>query len=325
MLVYAGRRLLQSLFVLLLVSLIVFFGIYAVGDPMELLVHPESTPAQIEAARHTLGLDLPVWQQYVVFLKNAVHGDLGTSFIYHRPTLELVLERMPASLELAFVALVFALLVGLPLGILAGLFPGTWLDRTLVTSSILGFSVPNFWQALILMMVFSVWLGVLPPNGRGETGEIFGIQTSLATWDGIRHLILPALNLSLFKIAVVMRLARSGIREVMLKDYIKYARAKGLAAWRIVVIHALKNTMIPLITVIGMEFGSLIAYGVVTEQIFAWPGMGKLTLDSIAQLDRPVVVGYLTLVVFMFIVINLVVDILYSVFDPRIRLGGKRA
>lgn len=324
MAVFIVRRLLQSLVVLWLVSMIVFFGIYAIGDPIELMIHPESTQAEIEAAIRNLGLDQPIWQQYLTFVSNALQGDLGTSFVYNRPTLELVIERMPASFELALVALLLALLIGMPLGMLAGLYPDTWLDRSLMTGSILGFSIPNFWQGLMLIMVFSVILGVLPPNGRGETGTLLGIETSLVTWDGLRHLLLPALNLALFKIAIVMRMTRSGLREVMLSDYIKFARAKGLTPQRIVMVHAMKNTMIPLITIIGMEFGSLIAYGVVTETIFAWPGMGKLTIDSINNLDRPVVVGYLMLVVFMFITINLIVDILYSLFDPRIRLGGSQ-
>ncbi|WP_305856577.1 ABC transporter permease [Balneatrix alpica] len=324
MAVFIVRRLLQSLVVLWLVSMIVFFGIYAIGDPIELMIHPESTQAEIEAAIRNLGLDQPIWQQYLTFVSNALQGDLGTSFVYNRPTLELVIERMPASFELALVALLLALLIGMPLGMLAGLYPDTWLDRSLMTGSILGFSIPNFWQGLMLIMVFSVVLGVLPPNGRGETGTLLGIETSLVTWDGLRHLLLPALNLALFKIAIVMRMTRSGLREVMLSDYIKFARAKGLTPRRIVLVHAMKNTMIPLITIIGMEFGSLIAYGVVTETIFAWPGMGKLTIDSINNLDRPVVVGYLMLVVFMFITINLIVDILYSLFDPRIRLGGSQ-
>ncbi|MFB9887187.1 ABC transporter permease [Balneatrix alpica] len=324
MAVFIVRRLLQSLVVLWLVSMIVFFGIYAIGDPIELMIHPESTQAEIEAAIRNLGLDQPIWQQYLTFVSNALQGDLGTSFVYNRPTLELVIERMPASFELALVALLLALLIGMPLGMLAGLYPDTWLDRSLMTGSILGFSIPNFWQGLMLIMVFSVILGVLPPNGRGETGTLLGIETSLVTWDGLRHLLLPALNLALFKIAIVMRMTRSGLREVMLSDYIKFARAKGLTPRRIVLVHAMKNTMIPLITIIGMEFGSLIAYGVVTETIFAWPGMGKLTIDSINNLDRPVVVGYLMLVVFMFITINLIVDILYSLFDPRIRLGGSQ-
>jgi peptide/nickel transport system permease protein len=322
MTVFVIRRLVQSLIVLLVTSVIVFAGIYAVGDPMEILIAADASPAEREQAVRALGLDRSLVEQYATFLWNALQGDLGRSFVFNQPSISLILARMPATLELAFMALALALVIGLPLGLWAGLRPGTTLDETVMTGSILGFSLPNFWQGMMLIMIFSVWLGWLPSTGRGEVGTILGIKTSLATWSGITHLILPAVNLALFKISLVIRLTRSGVRETMPLDYVKFARAKGLSERRIVSVHVLKNILIPIVTVVGVEFGGLIAFAVVTETIFAWPGMGKLLIDSITRLDRPVVVAYLLVVVTLFILINFLVDILYSLLDPRIRLGG---
>ncbi len=316
------RRLCQSLVILALTSLIVFAGVYAIGDPIEILVPADATQAEIAQAVQSLGLDLPLYQQYLKFVGNALHGDLGNSFVFNQPAIQLILQRLPATLELACVALLLALAIGLPLGLVAGLKPDSALDRGIMTGSILGFSLPNFWQGIMLVLIFSVTLGWLPSTGRGPTGEIFGISTSLASWDGIRHLILPALNLALFKIALIVRLTRSGVRETMPLDYVKFARAKGLRESRVIYMHVLKNIMIPIVTVVGMEFGSLIAFATVTETIFAWPGVGKLIIDSIMKLDRPVVVAYLLIVVTMFIVLYLLVDIIYSVLDPRVRVGA---
>lgn len=316
------RRLCQSVVILALTSLIVFAGVYAIGDPIEILVPADASQAEIAQAVASLGLDLPLYQQYLKFVGNALHGDLGTSFVYNQPAIQLILQRLPATLELAFVALLLALAIGLPLGLVAGLKPDSALDRGIMTGSILGFSLPNFWQGIMLLLIFSVTLGWLPSTGRGPTGELLGIQTSLASWDGIRHLILPALNLALFKIALIVRLTRSGVRETMPLDYVKFARAKGLRESRVIYMHVLKNIMIPIVTVVGMEFGSMIAFATVTETIFAWPGVGKLIIDSIMKLDRPVVVAYLLIVVTMFILLNLLVDIIYSVLDPRVRVGA---
>lgn len=318
------RRLLQSLAVLLVMSVIVFAGVYAIGNPVDILIPPDATQAEREAAIVALGLDRSLPSQYWHFLASALRGDLGTSFIYNEPSVKLILSRMPATLELAVCAMVLAVVIGLPLGMWAGLRPDSPIDRSIMAGSILGFSLPNFWQGMMLIMIFSVFLGWLPSGGRGETGTILGIETSLATVDGLRHLMLPAINLALFKIALVIRLARSGTREAMLTDYVKFARAKGLHSRRIVGVHVLKNIMLPIITVLGMEFGSLIAFAVVTETIFSWPGMGKMIIDSINVLDRPVIVAYLMVVVLMFIVINLVVDLLYSAVDPRVRLSEQR-
>ena len=325
MTVFIIRRLMQSFLVLIVVSLLVFVGVYAIGNPADILIAPDATQSEREAAMVALGLDRPLVVQYGVFLANAVRGDMGRSFVFNQPTLQLILQRMPATLELAFFALFLSIFIGIPLGMLSGYYANTTFDRSVMTGSILGFSVPTFWMGMMLIMIFAVFLGWLPSTGRGETGEILGIKTSLATWDGIRHLILPAISLSLFKTSLVIRLTRAGMRETLPMDFIKFARAKGLKKNRIIFVHVLKNILIPIVTVVGMELGSLIAFGVVTETIFAWPGMGKLLIDSIYRLDRPVVVAWLMIVVMMFIVINLLVDLSYSLIDPRIRLQDVKA
>lgn len=321
MTVFVIRRLMQSILVLAATAVIVFIGVYAIGDPAEMLIAPDATAAERAQVEASLGLDKPLPVQFLAFLGNALHGDLGRSFVFNQPSISLILERLPATLELALVAILIALVLGIPLGLIAGLKPRSITDETIMTGSILGFSLPNFWQGMMLVMIFSVWLGWLPSSGRGPTGHIFGIETSFASWEGIRHLILPAINLALFKLALVIRLTRTGVRETMPLDFVKFARAKGLTERRVVLVHVLKTIMIPLVTVIGMEIGSLIAFGVVTETIFAWPGIGKLLIDSIMRLDRPVVVAYLLVVVSLFILLNFAVDVLYSILDPRIRLG----
>jgi peptide/nickel transport system permease protein len=318
--VFITRRVLQSLVVIFVMSLLVFFGVNIVGDPIDMLINPEADQADIEAAIRALGLDRPIHEQYWYFLVNALKGDLGKSFIFAEPALKLILQRMPATLELAFTAMFMAIFLGIPLGVYAGLRPNSKVSKTIMAGSILGFSLPTFWVGLMFIMIFAVMLGWLPSTGRGETVSLFGIQVSFLTWDGLRHLVLPALNLALFKISLVIRLARAGTREVALQDYIKFARAKGLSSSRVVLVHVMKNIMIPVVTVLGLELGGVIAFAVVTETVFAWPGMGKLLIDSIQLLDRPIIVAYLMITVLMFVVINLVVDIIYSLLDPRVRL-----
>jgi peptide/nickel transport system permease protein len=320
MTVFLIRRLMQAVIVLFVMSLIVFVGVYAIGNPVDILISPEADQMERERAIHALGLDLPMWEQYLVFLQRAVTGDLGRSFAFSTPALQLILERMPATLELAVAAMGLSILIGIPLGMWAGYKPESFAGRAIMAGSILGFSLPTFWVGLMLIMVFAVHLGWLPSNGRGETVEVLGLQFSIFTWSGWTHLFLPALNLALFKMALVIRLTRAGMRENLLMDYVKFARAKGLASGRVIFVHVLKNIMIPVVTILGLELGSVIAFAVVTETIFSWPGMGKLIIDSINQLDRPVIVAYLLITVSMFIFINLVVDILYSVLDPRVRL-----
>lgn len=322
---YAIRRLLQSAVVVIVMSVIVFFGVNVVGDPIDMLINPEADQEDIENAIRALGLDKPIGEQYLYFIKNSLSGNLGTSFIFGEPALKLILQRMPATMELAFSALAMAIFVGIPLGLYAGLKPQSPISRATMAASILGFSLPTFWVGLMMIMVFAVMLGWLPAIGRGEVATILGVTSSLFTLDGLSHLVMPALNLALLKISLVIRLTRAGTREAILQDYIKFARAKGLKPSRVIFVHLLKNILIPVITVLGLEFGTLIAFSVVTETIFAWPGMGKLLIDSIQQLDRPVIVAYLIIIVLLFVILNLIVDILYSVLDPRVRLGGQKA
>lgn len=320
---YIIRRIFQSVIVVMAMAVIVFFGVNIVGDPVDMLVNPEMTQLEIEATIRGLGLDKPIWEQFLYFIKGAFTGDLGKSFIFGTPALKLIIQRMPATMELAFSALFLAIVFGIPLGVYAGLRPNSPVSKTIMTGSILGFSLPTFWVGLMMIMVFAVMLGWLPSTGRGETATVLGITSSIFTVDGLRHLILPATNLALLKISLTIRLTRAGTQEAIHQDYIKYARAKGLSERRVILVHLMKNILIPVVTVIGLEFGGLIAFSVVTETIFAWPGMGKLLIDSIQQLDRPVIVAYLIMIVLVFVVINLVVDILYSVLDPRVRLGGR--
>ncbi|MCB2053780.1 MAG: ABC transporter permease [Geminicoccaceae bacterium] len=323
MLVYLIRRLSQSAFVLVAMAVLVFIGIYAVGNPVDVLINPEADLAERQATIERLGLDRPLYEQFWLFVTKALQGDLGRSFLHAEPALPLILERLPATLELAGVAMLIAVFVGVPLGMIAGLRAGKPAGKTIMAGSILGFSLPNFWQGLMLIMIFAVMLGWLPAGGRGETVEVFGIGWSFLTLDGWAHLLLPAINVALYKTSLVIRLARAGTREVALQDYVKFARAKGLSERRVVLVHMLKNIMIPVVTVLGLELGNVIAFAVVTETVFAWPGMGKLLIDSIVNLDRPVVVAYLLLTVVIFIFINLVVDIAYSLLDPRVRLSDK--
>ena len=322
MLAYAIRRFGQSLFVLVLMSFLVFVGVYAIGNPVDLLVNPQADEVERVRATAALGLDKPFLEQYWVFLKGAANGDLGRSFVYNVPALALILDKLPATIELAFVAMVIAISLGIPLGLVAGLKPDSFVGRGIMAGSILGFSLPTFWVGLVLIMVFSVQLGWLPSNGRGDAVSVAGIPVSFLTADGLMHLAMPAVNLALFKLSLLIRLTRAGTREALLQDYVKFARAKGLSQGRVIGVHVLKNILIPIVTVIGLELGSVIAFAIVTESIFAWPGTGKLLIDSINQLDRPVIVAYLLVIVTIFILINFVVDVLYSVLDPRVRLGS---
>jgi peptide/nickel transport system permease protein len=315
------RRLMQSAVVLLAMSVLVFAGVFLIGDPVEILINPQADQAERARAVQALGLDLPLWQQYLVFLENALGGDLGRSFVFGEPALQVIVQRMPATFELAVLAMLIAVSLGIPLGMLAGLRPDSALGRTIMAGSILGFSLPTFWVGLMLIMVFAVMLGWLPSTGRGATVEVLGVPLSILTLDGLQHAVLPAVNLALFKLSLVIRLTRAGMRENLLMDYVKFARAKGLAPTRVIGVHVFKNILIPIVTVIGLEFGSVIAFALVTESVFAWPGMGKLVIDSIYNLDRPIIVAYLLIVVFMFIVINLAVDVAYSLLDPRVRLA----
>ena len=320
MTIYILRRALQSLAVMLVMAILVFIGVYLIGDPAQLLVSADADQADIDRMRRILGLDQPLWRQFLTFLVNLTQGDLGWSFAYGEPALGLVFQHMPATLELVFVAMLMALTVGIPLGLYAGLHPERPMARLLMGTSIVGISIPSFWQALVLIFVMSVSLQILPAGGRAEVVSFLGVKSSLWTLDGWTHVFLPAFNLALSQCTLIIRLVRTNVREIALLDYIRFAWAKGLRRQRIVYVHILRNTMVVLVTVVGLQLGSLIAYAVITETIFAWPGMGKLIIDSITRLDRPVTVAYLMVVVLMFVTINLIVDLLYTVIDPRIRL-----
>ncbi len=316
---YVIQRLLQAGVVMLVISMLVFAGIYAVGNPIDVLLSPDATQQIREQTIKAYGLDQPLWRQYAAFLGRLLRGDFGRSFIYNMPVLELIFQRLPATLELTLVAVLGATALGVPLGMYAGYKPDGIASKVIMAVSVLGFSVPTFWIGLVLILTFAVTLGWLPAGGRGETASLFGVEWSVLTGNGWRHLALPAFNLSLFKFAMMVRLARAGTRETMLTDTVKFARAAGISEWTILRRHVLRLIAIPIVTVFGLEFSSTLAFAVVTETIFSWPGIGKLIIDSISSLDRPVMVAYLMLVAFLFIMINFLVDIAYAGLDPRLR------
>ena len=322
MLEFLLRRILQAILVLFVMTVLVFFGVNVIGNPVYIFASSECNQACLEEIIVNLGLDRPIWEQYLTFLGNLFQGDLGRSFTHGVPAMSLIWERFPATLELALAALVLALGIGLPLGIFAGLYPNNPLSKIIMGFSMVSFSVPIFWIGLIFILIFSVRLGWLPSIGRGDLVDVFGLKVSFLTLDGLSHLAMPAFTLSLIMMAMVIRLTRAGMREVLHADFIKFARANGIRESRVIGVHVLKNILIPIVTVLGMEFGGVIAFAVVTESIFSWPGVGKMLIDAIAVLDRPLIVAYLIFVVVMFVTINLLVDIIYSLLDPRVRVGG---
>ena len=324
MLAFIIRRILQTIVVMVVMSMLVFAGIYMIGDPVAMMASPDANEAQRAAIAESMGLNLPLWRQYLVFVGQAVRGDFGNSFLTGAPAMGLILERMPATMELAVVAMLFSVLIGVPLGIRAGLKPGAASSRGIMTGSVLGFSLPNFWVGMMLIMVFAVYLGWVPAGGRGQTVTIGGVGWSVFTVSGWLCLFLPALTIGLSKCATIIRVTRAATREALPMDYIKFARAKGLRENRVMGVHLLKNILIPIVTVSGLEFGQVVAFAVVTETVFSWPGMGKLLIDSILTLDRPVVVAYLLLVVFFLVMLNLLVDIVYTILDPRVRLENRQ-
>lgn len=321
MLTHVIERILQALLVMLVMSMLVFIGVYAIGNPIDVLIGPDVTQEiRLQTIAH-YGLDRPLWEQYFTFLNRVLHGDFGRSFVFGMPVLDLILSRLPATLELTLTAVIGAAALGVPAGIYAGYRPDGFPAKVIMAISILGFSVPTFWIGLVLIIAFAVELQWLPAGGRGETASLFGVEWSFLTLNGWSHLLLPALNLAFFKLALMTRLARAGTREVMLTDTVKFARAAGLSEWVVLRRHVLRLIAIPIVTVFGLEFASTLAFAVVTETIFSWPGIGKLIIDSITSLDRPVMVAYLMLVAFVFITINFVVDLTYVALDPRLRKG----
>ena len=319
MLGFIIQRFLQAVVVMAVMSVIVFVGVYAIGNPVDIVIPPDATQEIRAEAIRKLGLDRPLWEQYWIFATNALQGDFGRSFVYNIPVLQLIGSRLPATLELVLISVVSATVFGVSLGIYAGYKPDSWVSKTIMALSVLGFSVPSFWVGLILILTFAVSLGWLPAGGRGDTVTVLGIPWSFLTLDGLAHIALPAINLALFKLAMMIRLARAGTREIMLTDTIKFARAAGLSEATILRRHLLKLISIPIVTVFGLELGSTLAFAVVTETIFSWPGVGKLIIDSISVLDRPVMVAYLILTAALFVTINFPVDLVFALIDPRIR------
>ena len=316
---YFLKRLAQMVVTLFIVSILVFVLANFIGDPVNMLVSPKAPPEVREQVREELGLNRPILEQYVSFVTNAVKGDFGKSYIYKVDVLSLIAQRVPATLELVVVSVVLALVISIPLGVYAGAFPKRKSSTLVMGGSILGISLPSFFIGIMLIYIFSLKLHWFPSSGRGATAPFLGMNFSLFAPGGLKYIILPAFTLSVTNIASLVRLTRAGVMENMRQDYIKFARAKGVSTRKVLFGHALKNALIPVITVFGMEIGSLIAFTTVTETIYSWPGLGKLLIDSINSVDRPVIVAYLILTTVLFVFINFVVDLLYTVIDPRIK------
>lgn len=326
MLAFILRRLLQSIAVLLTVGLVSFSLFRYVGDPINAMVGQDTPATEREALRERLGLNDSPPIQFLRFIGNAAQGKFGLSYRTSEPVGRMILERMPATLELSFCAALFALFVGVPMGVYTGLYPRHWSSRLMQAVSLIGISLPTFVIGILLILVFAVWLHWLPSFGRGETVMLFGWwPTNFLTIKGLQALILPSITLGLFQLTLLMRLVRSEMLEVMRTDYIKFARARGLTNRAVNFGHALKNTLVPVITVTGLQLGALIAFAIVTETVFAWPGVGQLFIQSVQFSDIPVMAAYLMLIGLLFVLINLTVDLLYFVVDPRLRSQGGAA
>lgn len=320
MLGYLLKRLIQMILVLWVVSVIVFLMMSFTGDPVFMVVPIDATDAEIAQARRLLGLDESMLVQYWKFISSLVQGDFGQSYVFRQPAMTLILERLPATVEMVVVAMVLAVVVAIPLGVYAGANPNGRLSRTIMAGSLLGISLPGFWVGMVLIYLFAVHWGIFPSSGRGDTQEFLGLRISLFTLDGWHHIALPAITLSLATMAILLRMTRAGMMEVARQDFMKFARAKGVTRKDVLYKHGLKNALIPVVTIFGLQLGDLIAFATITETIFSWPGMGKLLIDSIYRADRPVIVVYLMLVALIFVVINFLVDLVYTLIDPRITL-----
>ena len=320
MLKYIVKRFVQMIVVLFVVSILVFMLANFIGDPVDMLVPENATVEQVESARARLGLNKPLPVQYGIFLRDVLHGNFGKSYTYGKPAMGLIMERMPATLELVAIAALLVLFIAIPLGVYAGAYPKRRSSKIIMSGSILGISLPSFWVGMMMIYIFAVMLRALPASGRGNTVNVLGVNLSIFAPGGLRFIILPAVTLALTNVATTLRLTRSGIMENMRQDYIKFARAKGVSSRSLLFGHALKNALIPVITIFGMDLGNMIAFTTITETIFAWPGMGKLLIDAINKSDRPIIVAYLMTAACMFVVLNFVVDLLYTLVDPRIEL-----
>jgi peptide/nickel transport system permease protein len=320
MFAYIVRRALQSILVMAAVAFVAFALFQYMGDPINQMVAQDATAAEREALRRTLGLDRPFYVQFLVFLKNLVSGNFGFSFRVGTPVAQIIAERLPATLELVFVAALFALFIGVPAGVYTGLHRHGALSRFMLTVSLIGVSLPTFLIGILLILIFAVLLGWLPSFGRGQTVQLGFWSTGFLTTSGIKALILPSITLGLFQTTLIMRLVRSEMLEVLRSDYIKFARARGLTNRAVNFGHALKNTLVPVITIAGLQIGGLIAFAIITETVFQWPGMGFLFITAIQFVDVPVMSSYLVLVALFFVIINLIVDLLYFAVDPRLRV-----
>jgi peptide/nickel transport system permease protein len=325
MLAFVIRRILQAVLVMLAVGLIAFALFRFVGDPINQLVGIETSAEERAALREQLGLNDPVLFQFARFAWNAAHLDFGNSYQLRKPVIELIAERFPATMELAVVSALFSLLLGIPMGVYTALRRDSWLSNIFLTVSLVGISLPTFLIGILLIFLFPVTLGVLPSFGRGDVVHIGFWTTGLLTFSGLKALILPSITLGLFQMTLIMRLVRAEMLEVLRTDYIKFARARGLSNRAVNFGHALKNTLVPVITVAGLQLGSIIAFAIITETVFQWPGMGLMFLNAVQNVDIPIMAAYLLLVAFIFVTINLVVDLLYVVVDPRIRIDARAA
>jgi peptide/nickel transport system permease protein len=325
MLAFLVRRALQALLVMLVVALIAFTLFRFVGDPINQMVGLETTAVERAQLREALGLNDPVVVQFGRFVWHALQLDFGVSYQFKQPVVTLIAERFPATIELAFVSALSALALGIPMGVHTALHRGSWLSTLLLTVSLIGISLPVFLTGILLIFVFAVTLGVLPSFGRGEVVRLGFWTTGLLTASGLRAIVLPAVTLGLFQLTLVMRLVRSEMLEVLRTDYIKFARARGLSERAVNFGHALKNTLVPVITIVGLQLGSVIAFAIITETVFQWPGMGLLFLIAVQNADIPVMAAYLLLVATIFVAINLIVDLLYAIIDPRIRVEARSA
>jgi len=325
MLAFIVQRLGQAILVMLVVAFVSFSLFQFVGDPINNMVGQESTIAQREALRERLGLNDPVPLQFVKWVANAAQGEFGLSYRMGKPVSELIAQRLPATLELVFLSAVLALVIGVPMGVYTGLHRDSWLSRAFLTVSLIGISLPTFLIGILMILIFGVWLGWLPTFGRGGTVVLGFWETSFLTLQGWSHIVMPAFTLALFQLTLIMRLVRAEMLEVLRTDYIKFARARGLRNRAINFGHALKNTLVPVITIMGLQIGALLAFSIITETVFQWPGMGLLIIQAIQFVDIPIMSSYLVLVALFFVLINLTVDLLYYAVDPRLRVERRVA
>tara|TARA_B110000196_G_C21114920_1_gene649928 strand:- start:783 stop:1775 length:993 start_codon:yes stop_codon:yes gene_type:complete len=320
MLVFIIQRLGQAAIVMLAVAVVSFSLFNFVGDPVNNMVGIETNEKERSEIRESLGLDDPIYVQFFSFVGNALRGQFGVSYRLTRPVTEIIMERMPATLELSLVAAVFALLVGIPMGVYTALYPGNWLSNIFLTVSLIGISLPTFVIGILLILLFSVNLGWLPSFGRGETVPVGWWTTGLFSMSGWKAIIMPAVTLGLFQMTLIMRLVRAEMLEVLRTDYIRFARARGLPNRVVNFGHALKNTLVPVITIAGLQLGNIIAFSIIVETVFQWPGLGQLIIQAIQFADVPMMAAYLVMIALIFVIINLVVDLLYYAVDPRMRI-----